>query len=475
MSEDTAETPSTEIPGTEQWSDSSQNRTVFISEKRDFKYLRSGIIVVTEGPDKGRKVDIDRQRVSIGRSSGCDLILDDPSVSYQHAEIVVDESGHLLRDTHSTNGIFMMGHRIRSVFLRPGSSFQVGNNLLVFEPSQDVVSVPLSLRDRFGHALGHSIKMREMFAVLERSATSDLPILIHGETGTGKDLLASAIHSYSLRKNRPLVVMDCGAVPPNLIEDVLFGHEKGAFTGAEGARDGMFQQADGGTLLLDEVGELRLDLQPKLLRVLESGEVQKIGSIRTTPIDVRIISATHRDLWSLVDDGLFRQDLLFRLSVVEIEVPPLRERADDIPMLVKNFLEKHNERRASVGKPPIEIEEDAMAFLQAHPWPGNVRELKNVVERTAHMLEGDMIHRRDILLDMYGSKTRTTLPIDTSIPYKDAKARIVEQFERQYLIHLIQEENGNLSAASRKADIARHHLRTLCKKYAIPTGKKTTS
>ncbi len=472
MPEDTTDVP---VPDTEQWNDSSQNRTLFISEKKDFKYLRSGTIIVTEGPDKGQEVSIDQQRITIGRSSGCDLVLRDPSVSYQHAEIIVDEAGHLLNDANSTNGIFMMGHRIRSVYLRPGSSFQVGNNLLTFESSEDMVSIPLSIRNRFGNAIGHSVKMREMFAVLERAATSDLPILIHGETGTGKDLLASAVHSYSLRKNRPWLVLDCGAVPPNLIEDVLFGHEKGAFTGAETEREGMFQQANGGTLLLDEVGELRLDLQPKLLRVLESGEVQKIGSIKSTPLDVRIISATHRDLWSLVDDGLFRQDLLFRLSVVEVDVPALRQRPEDIPHLVEHFIKEHNERRVSLGMQALEMEEDAMAFLQAHPWPGNVRELKNVIERTANMVEGNIIHRSDILLDMFSSKPRSTLPIDTSIPYKDAKARIVEQFERQYLIRLIQEEEGNLSAASRRTGIARHHLRALCKKYAIPTGKKRPS
>jgi DNA-binding NtrC family response regulator len=454
----------------EGWEDVSDKRTMFISEKRDFKFVRSGKVVVAEGPDLGRGANIEKERVTIGRSSGCDLVLNDPSVSYLHAELVINEDGHLLRDLGSTNGIFMFGHRIESIFLRPGSAFQVGNNLLRFEPSESLVSIPLSLRERFGRALGRSVRMRELFAVLEKAATSDLPILLRGETGTGKELLAEAIHGYSLRKNRKWVVLDCGSVPPNLIEDTLFGHEKGAFTGADAMRAGMFEESNGGSLFLDEVGELRLDLQPKLLRVLEQGEVQRLGGVRTLPVDVRIVSATHRNLWAMVDDGLFRQDLLYRLSVVEVEVPPLRERPEDIGLLVEHFLAETNRMRQEVDLPVFELDEEAMVFLQSHPWPGNVRELRNAMERAAHLVQGDRIQRADLMLDLYGSRPRSSLPIDTQVPYKDAKARLVEQFEREYLLRLMQEEDGNLSAASRRAGLARHHLRNLCRRYAIPSG-----
>jgi len=461
-----------EVPAAEGWDDVSDKRTLFISAKRDLKYLRSGELVVVEGPDQGRALDIERERVTIGRSSGCDLVLGDPSVSYLHAELVVDEAGHLLRDLGSTNGIFMLGHRIQAIYLRPGSAFQVGNNLLRFEPSDNMVEIPLSLRERFGQALGRSAKMREIFAVLEKASTSELPILIRGETGTGKELLAAAVHTYSLRKNRPWVVLACGAVPPNLIEDTLFGHNKGAFTGAEADRAGLFEEADRGTLFIDEVGELRLDLQPKLLRVLEAGEVQRLGGVKPVPIEVRIISATHRDLWSMADDGLFRLDLLYRLGVVDVVVPPLRQRPEDVPLLVEHFLAEPNRARQEAGLAPLEIDEEAMVFLQSHPWPGNVRELRNAVERAAHMAEGERIGRVDLVGDLYGSRPRSELPIDCDVPYKDAKARLTERFEREYVMQLMEEEGGNLSAASRRAGLARHHLRNLCRRYAIATGKK---
>ncbi len=453
------------------WDDDSSKRTLFISEKRDFKYVRSGRVVVVDGPDMDRAATIEKERVTIGRSGGCDLVLSDPSVSYLHAEVAVDAEGHLLRDLGSTNGIFMLGHRVNSVYLRPGSAFQVGNDLLRFDPSESLVSIPLSLRDRFGRALGRSVKMRELFAVLEKAATSDLPILLRGETGTGKEVLAAAVHTYSMRKNRAFVVLDCGAVPPDLIEDILFGHEKGAFTGADAARVGLFEEADGGTLLIDEVGELRLDLQPKLLRALEQREVQRLGGVKTIRADARIVSATLRDPWLMVDEGLFRQDLLYRLSVVYVEVPPLRDRPEDIPMLVEHFLADGNLVRKEAGLEPVELTEEAMVFLQSHPWPGNVRELRNAIERAIHLVSGGRICRSDLMLDMYGSRPRSNLPIDLNVPYKDAKARLVAQFERQYLLRLMQEEEGNLSAASRRAGLARHYIRTLCRRYAIPTGK----
>jgi len=447
-----------------------ETRTVFLSEQHDLKYLRASQLVVADGADKGRALTIEKERVMIGRSSGADLTLNDPSVSYVHAEIVASPEGHRLRDLGSTNGIFMLGHRVRDVFLRPGSEFLVGNNLLRFQPLDTLVKIPLSLRDRFGQALGRSVRMRELFAVLEKAAASDLPILVRGETGTGKELLATAIHNYSLRKNRPMLVLDCGATPANLIEDTLFGHEKGAFTGAEAARRGLFEEADGGTLFIDEVGELRLDLQPKLLRVLEQQVVQRIGGVRPIPVNTRIVSATHRDLWGMVDEGLFRQDLLYRLSVVEVIVPPLRERPEDVPLLVDHFMTDFNRAREATGRDTLEIDEEALVFLQSHPWPGNVRELRNALERAMHLAEGRRIRRSDLVLDLFGSGPRTTLGVDTRVAYKDAKARLTEQFERAYLKQLMEEEQGNLSSASRRAGLARHHLRKLCRGYDIPCG-----
>jgi DNA-binding NtrC family response regulator len=436
--------------------------TVFVSEERDFKILRSGKLVVAEGEDRGGELVVEKERVTLGRSTVCDLSLKDGSVSGIHCEVVAGPEGFLLRDLGSTNGIFMLGHRIRELYLRPGSEFQVGNNLIRFEPLDNMVKIPLSRKDHFGSVLGRSIPMREIFAVLERVSTSDLPVLLRGETGTGKELLAAGIHTYSFRKNRPYVVLDCGAVPADTIESTLFGHEKGAFTGAVDSRRGVFEEASGGTLFIDEVGELAVALQPKLLRALEQQEIQRVGGVKPVNVDVRIVAATHRDLLALVDQGLFREDLFYRLSVVEVCVPPLRERPEDVPLLVEQFLNEE----AQSGR---QLSEEAMLSLQSHSWPGNVRELRNVMERATRLAEEDVISASDLHLDQQ-SGDRLSLAVGGNLPYKEAKARLLAQFERQYLVQLMKEHGGNLSAASREAGLARNHLRNLCRKYEIPCG-----
>jgi len=436
--------------------------TVFVSEERDFKLLRSGKLVVVEGEDRGKELVVEKERVTLGRSTVCDLSLRDGSVSGIHCEVVAGPEGFLLRDLGSTNGIFMLGHQILELYLRPGSEFQAGNNLIRFEPLDNMVKIPLSRKDRFGSVLGRSIPMREIFAVLERVSTSDLPVLLRGETGTGKELLAAGIHAYSFRKNRPYVVLDCGAVPADTIESTLFGHEKGAFTGAVDSRRGVFEQASGGTLFIDEVGELAVGLQPKLLRALEQQEIQRVGGVKPVKVDVRIVAATHRDLLARVDKGLFREDLFYRLSVVEVCVPPLRDRPEDVPLLAEQFLKDQ-------GRPGIELSGDAMLSLQSHGWPGNVRELRNVLERACRLVEGDVINASDLHLDQQPGD-RLPLAVSGDLPYKEAKARLLGQFERQYLAQLMKEHSGNLSAASRQAGLARNHLRNLCRKYDIPCG-----
>jgi DNA-binding NtrC family response regulator len=436
--------------------------TVFISEEKDFKYLRSGRLVIVEGEDRDTALVVEKERVTIGRSNVCDLTLRDGSVSGVHCEVVAGPDGFLLRDLGSTNGIFMLGHRIRELYLRPGSEFQIGNNLIRFEPLENMVKIPLSRQDHFGAVLGRSVPMREVFAVLERVSTSDLPVLLRGETGTGKELLASAIHAYSFRKNHPFIVLDCGAVPATTIESTLFGHEKGAFTGAVDSRRGVFEEASGGTLFIDEVGDLAVGLQPKLLRALEQQEIQRVGGVKPIKVDVRIVAATHRNLAARVDQGLFREDLYYRLSVVEVFVPPLRDRPEDVPLLVKQFLQEEL-------PPGVEISEEARASLQSHTWPGNVRELRNVMERAARLAEGELIDVHDLHLGR-SQGDRLPMAIGGNLPYKEAKARLLGQFERQYLVQLMKEYGGNLSAASREAGLARNHLRSLCRKYDIPCG-----
>ncbi|RME29314.1 MAG: FHA domain-containing protein, partial [Deltaproteobacteria bacterium] len=441
-------------------------RTVFLSDKKDYKLLRASRLVVFKGVDAGKELLVEKERITIGRSGVCDLVLTDSAVSGIHCELVTDSNGHLLRDLDSTNGLYMMGHRVREVFLRPGSEFQVGNNLIRFAALNTLVKIPLSSRDRFGQALGRSIRMREVFAILEKVTTSDLPVLLRGETGTGKELLAQALHRYSMRKNRPFIVLDCASIPRDIIESTLFGHEKGAFTGANATRLGVFEEANGGTLFIDEIGELELSLQPKLLRVLEQKQVQRVGGVRPIPVDVRIVAATCRDLRRMVDQGLFREDLFYRLSVVEVEIPPLRDRPEDIPLLVKHILGHLSQVWPDGDRRPFVLTADALKALQGNSWPGNVRQLRNVLERAAQVADDRVIRPEHLELEWMGKDSAAVLA-DPRLPFKDAKAELLARFERQYVSALLDECGGNLSRASRRAGLARNYLRSLCRKYNI--------
>jgi len=445
-------------------------RTVFIPEGKNYKILVASKLTVIRGPDEGRELVVRKEVVTIGRSRSCDLTLSDKAVSSTHAELVTGEQGRVVRDLGSKNGVIFMGHRVGELTLQPRTQFQIGNNMLRFEPLQARHRIPFSQRDHFGQALGRSVSMREIFAVLEKVATSDLPLLLQGETGTGKELLSSAVHMYSFRKNRPFVVLDCGAVSPDTIESTLFGHEKGAFTGAEQRHRGVFEEADGGTLFLDEVAELSLYLQPKLLRVLQQKEIQRVGAVEPIAVDVRIVAATHRDLRAMVEAGSFREDLLYRLSVFEVRIPPLRERIDDIPFLTDHFMEQGNQVRTQLGLLPVQLDDDAVELLIAHPWPGNVRELGNVIERAISLAEGELIGRHELENHLFGGARQPVLPTNLQEPYKQAKARLLERFERQYLMKLMKATGGNLTRAARHAGLVRHHLRELCHRYGIACG-----
>ncbi|MGB5811242.1 MAG: sigma-54-dependent Fis family transcriptional regulator, partial [Polyangiales bacterium] len=283
--------------------------TIFVDRKATKRKLRKSRLVVVEGPETGQRVEIASERVTIGRSLICDLVLTDTSVSGTHCEIVANEAGFLLRDLGSTNGTSVSGVRVREGWLEPGVTLKLGHTVVRFEVGSGTVEIDLSHQERFFELIGHSVRMSEIFAVLEKVAASDLTVLIRGETGTGKELVARAIHRASKRAQKPLVVQDCSAIPANLIESILFGHERGSFTGAADRSRGCFEHADGGTLFLDEVGELDISLQPKLLRVLETHEVRRVGGSRTIPVDVRVVAATNRDLRQMVNDGTFREDL----------------------------------------------------------------------------------------------------------------------------------------------------------------------
>ncbi len=474
---------------TQQLGENAALDTVFVGARPAVKRIRKSKLVVLEGPDGGREYEVAREVVTVGRSPVCDLTLTDKSVSTRHFSIIADDRGYLLRDEGSTNGTFYADLRVKEVYLKPGTVFRAGNTVLKFQPTQDIVTIELSERDRFDQVIGTSVRMREIFAHLERVSPSDLTVLVQGETGTGKELIAQAIHNFSPRKKRPFVVLDCSAIPKDLIESTIFGHEKGSFTGAIAQHRGVFEQADGGTIFLDEIGELDLNLQPKLLRVLENREVKRVGSDKTIKVDVRVVAATNRDLRKMVTEGGFREDLYFRLSVMQIPLPPLRERPDDVALLVNHFLNGINEQRQQWGRPPLQVSADAMESLKRRPWPGNIRELKNVVERGANLGEGPVLTTRDFLIGNEGGAfsapavpaAALTLAADggaaapgdlhffvnIDLEYKDAKQALTDEFEAIYLKKLVDRHQGNISQSAKAAGLTRYHLRELLKKHGI--------
>ncbi|MDH3728996.1 MAG: sigma 54-interacting transcriptional regulator, partial [Myxococcales bacterium] len=417
--------------------------TIFVNRRATKRKLRKSRLVVVEGPEAGGRLEIASERVTIGRSLICDLVLTDTSVSGTHCEIVANEAGFLLRDLRSSNGTSVGGVRVREAWLEPGAALKLGHTVVRFEVGSGTIEIDLSRQEQFFELIGHSVRMREIFAVLEKVAAADLTVLVRGETGTGKELVARAIHRASKRAQRPLVVQDCSAIAANLVESTLFGHERGSFTGAADRRRGCFEHADGGTLFLDEIGELDLNLQPKLLRALETHEVQRVGGSRTVPVDVRVVAATNRDLRQMVNEGRFREDLYYRLSVVHVDLPPLRERPEDIPALVQQFLEESAKRGPDPEGAHFTISSDAMLKLQAYPWPGNVRELKNTIERAVSLADATELGMQDLL-----PASQKTPPIflpggtaeqfvENETPFKDAKQKVVDAFEVQYIKALL--------------------------------------
>jgi len=444
----------------------------FVDRKVTKRKLRKSRLVVEEGPDKGKRIDIASERMTIGESVICDLTLKDTAVSGTHCEIIAKENGFLLRDLGSANGTWVAGVRVREAWLEPGMPLRIGRTVLRFEHGPGTIEIELSRREKFYELIGHGVRMREIFAVLEKVAASDLTVLVRGETGTGKELVARAIHRASKRAQRPLIVQDCSAIPANLIESILFGHERGSFTGAADRKRGCFEVADGGTLFLDEIGELDISLQPKLLRVLETREVQRVGGTRMIPVDVRVVAATNRDLRQMVNEGTFREDLYYRLTVVEVDLPSLRERSEDIPALAGQFLEESAKRGQREGA-SFSITNDAMTKLQAYPWPGNVRELKNTIERAVSLADGTELGMHDLM-----PASQKTPPmvfpggtaeqfVDNDIPFKDAKQRIVDAFEAQYLKAVLDKHGDNISRSARAAGLTRYHLRELAKRYGL--------
>jgi two-component system response regulator GlrR len=410
---------------------------------------------VVEGPASGTASESRGDSCAIGSHPSNDLVIDDPTVSRFHCEIRIDEGRACIIDCGSKNGVLVDGLMVRDAFLRGDALIRLGRSALRFHFSDERNPVALSDKLQFGSLVGRSAAMRAAFAVLERAAATDATVLIEGETGTGKEGAASAIHRASARRDGPFVIVDCSAIPPNLLESEFFGHEKGAFTGAQSQRIGAFEEASGGTLFLDEIGELPLDLQPKLLRVLEQREIRRIGSNSYHPVDVRVVAATNRDLRREVNEKRFRSDVYYRLAVVKVRLPALRERPEDVPLLVENMLAT---MKASANAVATLTTPEFIARVQYASWPGNVRELRNYLERC-------LVFEEPQPLVEPSDDARS--PIEIDLPLEEARQRVNHEFERRYVAALLERHGGKVAAAAEAAGVARGYFYRLVQRHRL--------
>ncbi|MFO7156511.1 MAG: sigma 54-interacting transcriptional regulator [Pseudomonadota bacterium] len=392
----------------------------------------------------------------VGTEPTCSIVLDDPYASGRHCRISCEGGRVLLVDLGSTNGTWVNGVRVGQAELSAGAWVRVGQSDLVLEREKD------DQLSSFEGILSRSPAMREIFQRIERIAPSVAPVAIFGETGTGKELVARAIHRRSDRAKGPFIPVNCAAISRELVESELFGHEKGAFTGAVAARKGAFEEASGGTLFLDEIGELPLELQAKFLRTLESGEIRRVGSSRPFRVDVRVVAATHRDLRAMVRQGSFREDLYYRLTVIRIDLPPLRARKEDIALLAEHLLGLY----APKGPLPS-FTNDALVRLTSHDWPGNVRELRNVLARALLLRKGPEITAEDIFFD--SEEREEVTPVKTSaddVIY--LPGRTLAEIEREAILKCLRRHRGNRRAAARELGLARSTLQLRAKELGVP-------
>ncbi len=394
-------------------------------------------LVVLDGSDAGRTFRATGPRCVIGTHESSDLVLHDSTVSRFHCELSLQEGSVIVRDLGAKNKTLVDGVAVLVAPLSDGNVLTLGKTQVRFARDVGALRVAVSTREQFGGLVARGVAMRHVFTILERAAAADSTVLLTGETGTGKDAAALAIHSESKRRAEPFVIVDLACAPAGLLASELFGHERGAFTGANQTRVGAFERGHGGTVFLDEIGDLDLDLQPQLLRVLESRTVQRVGGAERIPIDVRVIAATHRDLRADVNAKRFRSDLYYRLGVIEVRLPPLRERAEDIPRLVEALLAELDPD----GESPIARDPAWIAGLVRHPWPGNVRELRNYLERAIGL-----------------GHHHKAADVDVAMPLKEARTRWVQLFENRYLTELLRAHDGNVTAAARSAGVDRVHF-----------------
>jgi DNA-binding NtrC family response regulator len=423
-------------------------------------FVRGG---VARTPD-GAEVAIDVDPLVVGRDDGARIRMTDPEVSAVHCELRAVNEGVLVRDLGSTNGTFVGPIRIREGIITSKAELGVGQSRIAIEPAAKQ-RVDVGYADRFGGLVGASPKMRRVFSVLEKVAKTPLSILILGETGTGKEVVARSVHDASDRKDGPFVVVDCGSIPQSLAESLLFGHEKGSFTGATERKKGALAEAHGGTLFLDELGELPIDIQPKLLRALAERQVKRVGGSSFEPIDVRVLAATRRDLAAEMNAGRFRSDLYFRIAQVRVELPALRERLDDLSMLVEEVCKR-------AGRPDASgvVLDWIDRRLGSYDWPGNIRELVNVAQVAATLadtpeaIDDVLTLARDSIGD---GPSGLSAPQRPQTAFAEAKRNAIAAFEKDYFGQLARGAKGNVSEMARQSGMERHHVRAYLRKYGI--------
>jgi two-component system, NtrC family, response regulator GlrR len=426
--------------------------------------VREWTVEVSAGPDKGKKITTQDSLVRVGSDAASDLVLTDPTVSRRHLEIERTPKGLLLRDLGSRNGTYLDGRQIIQVVLQSGDKVQLGKTKLSVKPDTRTTEVEVpSGADAFGSLVGASERMRLLFSDLRRIAREDMNLLIEGETGTGKELGARAVHQHSARRHGPFKVVDCNLITEEKAERELFGSMRAADDEEKGVR-GVFEAAQGGTLFLDEVGELPLPLQPKLLRVLETREVPTLNG-SAVPVNVRVIASTHRNLEEDVRQGRFRADLYFRLAVARVRLPPLRTRREDIPVLAHSLLQ--------ALKANFELTSQTLALFEGYDWPGNVRELRNVLERGALMQETGNTSWLDFMAQPQrkaesGAAPQTSVgALVVGMNYHEAKDRVLADFERFYFAEIMKEVGFDMKAAEQRTGLSMQSLYRLLKKNGL--------
>ncbi len=416
-------------------------------------------VTIVEGADTGQSWRVDPNDPNpalMGQSESCHIRVRDPKVSRRHTKLEPAGVRLRLRDLESTNGTRVDGVAVVEAFIDSGALVRIGNTSLRIERMGEVEALAPSQATQFGSLRGASLAMRRIYPLAKRLAKANVPVIIEGETGTGKELLAESIHEESPRSNGPYVVFDCTAFASTLVDSELFGHERGAFTGADARRRGVFEQAHGGTLFIDEIGDLSIDLQPKLLRVIERREWRRLGSTKTRRFDARIVAATRRDLDADIERGAFRDDLFHRLAIASVELPPLRERRGDILLLAQTFWRE-------LGGPPSGPPTSLLTDWERERWAGNVRELRNAVARALAL--GTSRHvplRRSRRAD----HVDIAAVLDRQLPIAAARALLVDEFERRYVERVLREHDGNVTQAALAAGVSRRYLHRLKSRWS---------